>query len=191
MSNIIMVTGGARSGKSGFAENKVKELAKERGQCHVIYLATATNCDDEMADRIAKHRAARPSEWITVEKFRNFQEFDTIIDQHNAEVIILDCLGFMLNNIMFYGDIDSNHMDSLDFEAIEKKALFEMNTLIKIARKKEVDLVVVTNEVGMALVPPDKISRYYRDILGRLNRNMAMLSDEVYFTVSGIPMKIK
>lgn len=191
MSNIIMVTGGARSGKSGFAENKVKDLAKEHGQCHVIYLATATSCDDEMADRIAKHRAARPAEWITVEKFRDFQEFDTIIDQHNAQVIILDCLGFMLNNIMFYGDIDFNQIDSLDFEAIEKSALLEINALTEIARKKEVDLVVVTNEVGMALVPPDKISRYYRDILGRLNSNMAMLSDEVYFTVSGIPMKIK
>lgn len=191
MSKIMMVTGGARSGKSSFAESKVHELAESRKPCKVVYLATATSCDDEMAHRIAKHRASRPSEWITIEQFQDFQDLDLIFDLHEAKVILLDCLGFMLNNIMFYNLVDFEDCAISQFEEVEKNMLLEIEKLVELVRRKDLDLVVVTNEVGMSLVPPDQISRYYRDILGRANRTMAAISDEVVLVVAGIALNIK
>ncbi len=183
---IVMVTGGARSGKSTFAEGKIQEY-----QTKILYIATGVACDEEMEERIRKHREQRPKEWVTLEKFRDFQNLPEILSENGCKAVLLDCLGFMLNNLMFYKEINFEKKNPDIFEKIEGDMLLQIHDLCKGCRESNVPLVVVTNEVGMGLVPADEVSRYYRDILGRANRQMAELADEVYGVFSGIPIRLK
>lgn len=186
MKDVILVTGGARSGKSSFAEAKAAALSDK-----VLYIATAESSDDEMADRIKKHRESRPKSWTTIECYKDFERLEDNRDFLNAEVILLDCLSLMLNNWMYYANINFDAADFTIFDDFEKSFLNEIETLIGICREKQRKLILVTNEIGMGLVPADALSRIYRDILGRSNRLAATLSDEVYLLISGIPVKIK
>ncbi|WP_324825551.1 bifunctional adenosylcobinamide kinase/adenosylcobinamide-phosphate guanylyltransferase [Sinanaerobacter sp. ZZT-01] len=187
MAEVTLMTGGARSGKSLYGER----LAKEAGKDKVLYIATAAVCDDEMKERVKKHRAQRPSEWITLEKFWEFDQLEKNRDFLNAEAVLIDCLGFMLNNIMYYCEIDWDHCPAEDMQRVEERMLFEVKRLISICRKHDKSLIGVTNEVGMGLVPAERSSRYYRDILGRANRCFAELADRVIFMVSGVPVQVK
>lgn len=187
MSEIILLTGGARSGKSEMAER----LAMERNRQGVLYVATAAVCDDEMADRVRKHRERRPEEWRTLEQFWNFDQLPSNSDFVESGVLLLDCLGFMLNNIMYESGVDYQVCAIEEMEQVERRMCQELETLCRLIRETDKTLIAVTNEVGMGLVPPDRSSRYYRDILGRANRTVASQADQVYFLVSGIPMKVK
>lgn len=187
MSRIVLYTGGARSGKSSLAEDEAKELGKNQ----VLYIATAAVCDEEMADRVKKHRARRPEEWATWEGFWNFRELEQSRDFVNCQAMLVDCLGFMLNNIMYRLVSDWENCRLEEMEAVEERMLREVDTLIRLAREREKSLIVVTNEVGMGLVPAERSSRYYRDILGRANRRVAEAADRVCFMVSGIPLVVK
>lgn len=186
MSEIILVTGGARSGKSSFAEETAAACSKD-----VLYIATAEPFDDEMTERIRKHRATRPKDWKTLERFSEFKEIQHLDDFLNARAVLLDCLGLMLNNWMYYADINFENGDFNLFNAFEKDFLDEIENLFKICRENDKSLIIVTNEIGMGLVPVDAVSRLYRDILGRANKLSATMSDRVYLLVSGIPVKIK
>lgn len=186
-SEIILCTGGARSGKSTLAER----LAKELGGDKVLYAATAAVCDEEMSARVKKHRAQRPEGWSTWEGFRDFASLRKHVYYRDCSTVLLDCLGFMLNNIMFHMVSDWDACSITEMEKVEECMIAELYTLTSIARQDGKNLIMVTNEVGMGLVPAERSSRYYRDILGRANQAAASEANHVYFMVSGIPVTVK
>lgn len=183
---LILVTGGARSGKSSFAEGLAKEAAGE-----VAYLATAIAFDEGMKDRIQKHRESRPSSWTTYEGYKDLHKLvPQIAKQH--QIILLDCITIMVTNLMFgYGEIDWDQITHGEIDKIENGIKDEIMAWIHEVRAHNLHCIMVTNEVGMGIVPENRLSRIFRDIAGRMNQLIAKLSDEVYFTVSGIPTKIK
>jgi adenosylcobinamide kinase/adenosylcobinamide-phosphate guanylyltransferase len=162
----ILVLGGARSGKSTFAER----LAHECG-LPIVYVATATAVDEEMAERIAHHRARRPGTWQTVEA-------RTALASHlsKANTVLVEDLTLLL----------SNHMED-DVATAEAHTLDEVAALLTI----EANLVLVSNELGMGLVPESALGRTFRDALGRVNQAAASACDEVYLIVAGLPLRMK
>lgn len=177
---IMLITGGARSGKSSFAESLYKDNRD------VVYIATSKIIDSEMEERVKLHQDSRPKEWRTYEGNYNLEK--AIDEEKNY---ILDCITVLTSNIMF--DI-SKYEDYIDFnlqKEIEDRAVSEIKNLICEIRKRNYNLVLVTNEVGDSIVPEHHISRVFRDIQGRVNQNIASLADEVYLVCCGIPVKIK
>lgn len=192
LSKMIMVTGGARSGKSSYAEAIAKSIGK-----NIIYIATAKRTDDEMITRIKKHIEQRPSNWLTIEAYRGF---DTILPKcvNGMDAILLDCMTIMTTNLMLdcpeVYDCTLTQWDDLTMEQVqevENNIHKEVQALINFAKSSELSFVFVTNEVGLGLVPEYKMGRDFRDISGRVNQILAKACDEVYFCVSGIPMRIK
>jgi len=191
MGKLILLLGGARSGKSSFAEARAKEIDNES----VLYVATSEALDDEMITRVAKHRGSRPAAWRTLEAPRNIAQ--TIRQERAGEkVVLVDCITFLVNNLLMAAagpDKDPFDPPSADpfNEEIEANVAAEVEALAKYAREQDITMLVVSNEVGMGLVPPYELGRAYRDILGRANQILARHADEVQFLVAGIPMKVK
>ncbi len=183
---ITLVTGGARSGKSNFAE----ELAKA-SDMPVAYLATAIPFDDGMRDRIKKHRESRPQGWTTYEGFKDLHRVIKDISTNHG-IVLLDCVTIMVTNLMFEDlSIDWDRIDHEHIDRIEDGIKNQVWSLLKSIRQQSLWSILVTNEVGMGIVPENRLSRIFGDIAGRINQIIAAEADEVYFTVSGIPMKIK
>lgn len=177
---ITLVTGGARSGKSTFAESLYKDDED------VVYIATAKVEDDEMKERVKHHQNSRPKEWRTYEG--NYNLSNGIENEKNY---LLDCITVLTSNIMY--DISKDE-EIIDFEIqkkIEDKVVFEVEGLIDEIRKNNYNLIMVTNEVGDSIVPSNHISRAFRDIQGRINQRIAAIADQVYLVCCGIPVKIK
>ena len=180
MSRIILVTGGARSGKSTYAESLYA------GKNDVVYIATSRADDAEMRERIKRHQQSRSQEWDT---------FEGTYQLHNAigsgKHYLLDCLGVLTSNVMF--DLTKNH-DRISPESqttVEEQVLAEIRQLIQAVKQINGTLVMVTNEVGYSVVPVNHLARVYRDILGRINQRIAALSDEVYLVACGLPLQLK
>lgn len=186
MGSLTLITGGARSGKSTFAENSVKEVGKGK---KIAYIATAIAFDDGMKDRIRRHREQRPSEWETIERYKDYEEMRTDPAFLAADVILFDCLTVMITNNMLEYDVDYDHCTMEQVAEIEEKIKEQVGTLLDVCSEKE--LYIVTNEVGMGLVPSYKLGSYFRDIAGRMNQMTAARAEAVFLTVSGIPVKIK
>lgn len=182
MGKIILVTGGARSGKSSFAEQYIKKIGN-----NVLYIATAIAFDDEMKDRIKKHKKSRPEDWKTFEGYKNFDNSE--IDLYGIECVLVDCLTIMTTNILLEDWKDD--ITPLMVDDLEAKVINELDKLLKRLLESECTAVLVTNEVGLGLVPEYPLGRVFRDVAGRVNQKVASISDEVYFCVSGIPMQIK
>lgn len=182
---IVLVTGGARSGKSTFAESYIENLSKRVG-----YIATAEPFDEGMKDRIKKHIEQRPGEWPT---FECYEEISPIIEgiSKNCDVILLDCITVMVTNLMFKNCLDWTRIQRDEINEIEKKIEKELEALIHQLIENNLSAVIVTNEVGAGIVPENRLARLFRDIAGRVNQQLAKQADEVYFVVSGIPMQIK
>ncbi|MCB2339534.1 bifunctional adenosylcobinamide kinase/adenosylcobinamide-phosphate guanylyltransferase [Clostridium estertheticum] len=182
MNKIILVTGGSRSGKSTFAENIFKDTDD------VLYIATAIVTDEEMGDRIRKHIDSRNSRWTTYE---GFYDLDKAVEKYDISNILLDCVTIMITNLMFKEkiDFDKISMGKIDELLDDIKTQFEK--LILKARVANINLVMVTNEVGSGLVPENKLSRVFRDIAGFVNQYIASQSDEVYLVSCGLPLKLK
>jgi adenosylcobinamide kinase/adenosylcobinamide-phosphate guanylyltransferase len=207
MGKLILVTGGARSGKSTFAENKAKELVKGVGigvsvgvdartdlnviTCgNVLYIATAIPFDEEMKERVKLHKERRPHNWLTYEGYRNLKE--VYESTEDFKVILLDCITVMVTNLMF--DITGENIEEFSnerLELLEKNIFEEIVDFLNVAKQKSQTVIMVTNELGMGIVPEYKFGRVFRDIAGRVNQYIAANADEVYFAVCGIPMKIK
>jgi len=186
MGKIILVTGGARSGKSTYAE----ELAKNSGE-NIMYIATAIPFDEEMEDRIKKHQESRPSEWFTYE---GYKDLDIILNEKgdNFQGVLLDCVTVMTtNNIFEYPEFDENNIEIAMLDKIQDFIKNEFIKLIDVAKQKNLTLIMVTNELGSGLVPESSLGRAFRDIAGRINQIIAKQADEVYLLVAGIPVKIK
>ena len=175
---LILVTGGARSGKSSFAEKLAKEANKD-----VTYLATCQALDEEMTLRIEEHKKRRPKNWKTIEEPLNAS---SVIEKEGKSdrVILLDCLALLVANLIFSkGDSTS--------ELIDQAVLNEIKTLAKISKDAPASVIIVTNEVGMGIVPEYPLGRAYRDTLGKANQILASEADEVYLLVCGIPVNVK
>lgn len=185
MGTIVFITGGARSGKSRFAESLFA------GKDDVLYVATALGFDDEMRDRIARHRSQRNPSWETVECYRRFTDELTgrLAGRGN---MILDCITLMINNIMVLDSgVDWDHAGVHDADRVEKEIAGEVRDLLGVADRVPGVTLIVSNEIGLGLVPPTPLGRHYRDIAGKVNQLIAARADEAYLMVSGLPVKIK
>ena len=186
MGKIILVTGGARSGKSTYAENLARAVGDD-----VMYIATSIPFDNEMKERVKKHRARRPPNWGTFEGYLNLKEIFNRKDIH-FEAILLDCVTIMVTNLMFeFGGFEIDALDDEAINAIEKRILVEVSAFLDEANLNSQTVILVTNEVGFGIVPDNRLARIFRDIAGRVNQYVASQSDEVYLVVCGLPLKIK
>ncbi len=186
MNSLILITGGARSGKSSLAEQKAVELGGK-----VVYIATAIAFDEGMKDRIKRHKLDRPKKWSTIEKYKDFTSILSYEDFKKSDIILLDCMTLMVSNLILDSSLD---FDTCSIEAInnlEKEIFKEVKQLLDIIFTTNKKAIIVTNEVGMGLVPSYKMGSIFRDIAGRVNQYIASKANEVYLTVSGIEMKIK
>lgn len=186
MKSFLMVTGGARSGKSSFAESKASEIGDT-----ITYIATSINTDEGMQHRIKKHRSSRPSEWATIEMYKNFKQLDENSNFIKSDLILLDCMTLMVSNLLRESEIDFEGSTYDDIDNIESHIFDEVDILINQMDEYDKKFIVVTNEVGMGVVPDKKSDIIFRDIAGRVNQYLAERAREVYMTVSGIPMKVK
>ena len=186
MGKSILVTGGARSGKSSFAEN----LASSYGE-KVLYLATAVAFDEEMQDRINKHREKRLESWTTIEEFKNLSEI--IKDKGDRyDCILLDCITVMLTNIMMdYLNYKIEDVTMEDYIKIEDYLKDEVNKIMDAIDEININGILVTNEIGYGIVPENLMGRVFRDISGRINQILGRRSSEAYLVTCGIPIRIK
>lgn len=182
-STIILCSGGARSGKSEFAEQLALSLKGRKA-----YVATGQAFDDEMKDRIKKHQLRRGKEWITFEiplhLHENWEHIKNISD-----VVLIDCLTmFTSNHVFAHGDINTQE----DANRIESIILKELRLLLQeINNSNDKTVIFVTNEIGLGIVPENKLARYFRDITGRVNREVASAANKMYLTISGVTIELK
>ncbi|MDY6935921.1 MAG: bifunctional adenosylcobinamide kinase/adenosylcobinamide-phosphate guanylyltransferase [Spirochaetota bacterium] len=172
MAKLIFITGGARSGKSSFALEIAKSIERDK-----LFLATCIPQDEEMKRRVRLHKQERPSSWRTIEANKGLasvlrKEVESDI------VIILDCLTLFVSAMLVEGKE-------------EEKIKSEVREIVRIIKKGKSTVIIVTNEVGLGLVPDNKLSRDFRDIAGFCNQIVASGSDEAYFMISAIPLQIK
>jgi adenosylcobinamide kinase / adenosylcobinamide-phosphate guanylyltransferase len=178
---LIFVLGGARSGKSHYAE----QWAREHGQ-RVLFVATAQAFDDEMRERIAKHKQERPAHWATLETPLNVAE---TLTQHpnlaDYDTIVLDCMTLLASNALLTLPEDCTQ------ETANEVILHETDALLAVYHTTSARWLIISNEVGMGIVPPYRLGRLYRDALGRANQRIAQTADEVLLLVAGLPWKLK
>ncbi len=174
------VLGGARSGKSSYAE----KLTTEYGG-NVLYVATAQAWDDEMATRIATHQAERPAHWRTLEAPKQTGRAITTALTPATDVVLLDCLTLLASNVII------QLSEPIAVAEATKVLMDEVEELLAAYQQSHCAWVVVSNEVGLGVVPPYPLGRVYRDALGRANQRMAAAADKVVFMVSGLAMVVK
>jgi adenosylcobinamide kinase/adenosylcobinamide-phosphate guanylyltransferase len=168
---IILVTGGARSGKSRYAEQRAQELGGRR-----LYVATAEAKDEEMARRIAEHKKRRGNDWAAIEEP---VQLSSVLQAQRGrtDCALVDCMTLWLSNLLLHGDAEF---------AREKVEQF-VETLPRL----DFHVVLVTNEVGWGIVPDNALGRQFRDLAGWANQRIAAAANEVVLTVAGIPMIVK
>lgn len=194
---LIYVTGGAKSGKSKFAEDLL--LSLNNGKQKNIYLATSLVFDEEMEIKVNLHKERREDKWITVESYKNFFKTlkSTFVEIKSQEEtifknnILVDCVTNMVSNIIFENiNINWDSPTKEELQQCDERVKKELKELIEVSKNYE-NVVIVSNELGMGIVPVTPLGRYFREIAGKMNQYVAQKADEVYFVVSGIPMKIK
>lgn len=176
---IKLVLGGARSGKSEFAEDIYKGIED------VTYIATAKAIDKEFENRIALHKARRNAKWTTIEAYKDFDSIEM-----KTKYYFLDDVTNMLTNILF-DHIGARDIADEDVHTIEKLVIDEFAVLFKNIKEMDADLIIVSSELGAGLVPEAKLSRLFRDMHGRVNQYIAKNADEVYYVIASIGVKIK
>lgn len=186
MGTIHLIIGGARSGKSTYAEKCAREGSKQ-----VLYLATAIVTDEDMAARIQRHRESRPQNWETIERYKGFEALSEDERFMKTEIVLLDCLTIMMTNLMLDEPIDYDQTTPEIVNAVECKIWHEINALLEVVKATDKSLIIVSNEVGMGLVPPYMMGNYFRDISGRMNQRIAEIADVVTFVAVGLPLKLK
>lgn len=168
---IILVTGGARSGKSKYADLRAKELGDRR-----LYVATAEAKDEEMTQRIAEHQKRRGNEWATIEEPVELAEV-LLARRGQADCALVDCLTIWLSNLLLRHN--------------EKYAEEKIDALVESLPRLDFHLLLVTNEVGSGIVPDNLLARQFRDLAGWANQRIAAIASEVVLVVAGIPMIVK
>ena len=177
--SLTLILGGARSGKSTHALS----LAQAYGG-RVLYIATAAAGDEEMAERIATHKSERPPDWVTLEVQQEIGAAVRKLEAH-YEAVILDCMTLLVSNLLF--SVPEPLSESAVWERIDK----ELDGILEAVKSTRAAWLVVSNEVGLGLVPENKLGRLYRDLLGRANQRLAQAADEVILMVAGVPLTVK
>jgi adenosylcobinamide kinase/adenosylcobinamide-phosphate guanylyltransferase len=172
MSRTILVLGGTRSGKSGLAESLTDAFGSP-----LCYLATAAAGDDEMAQRIARHRSRRGDKWQTLEEPLDLA---SVITRHDGQyaAMLIDCVTLWLTNLLL------THDDP-------ELAIARVKELTGLFPELKTPLIFVSSEVGMGIVPENRLARTFRDLAGEANQMLAQAADEVHLSIAGIPLKIK
>lgn len=181
MGDILFVTGGARSGKSSFAEH----LARHSG-ADVVYLATMEPGDDELRDRIQRHQARRPAAWTTVEEPLAIER--ALADTPADACVLIDCISLWVTNRLMTLGTDDPALDAI--ATLEAALDSEVDVLIEAARARGGTTIAVTNEVGAGIVPPYPLGRVYRDVLGRVNQRISRAADRAWLLVSGRALEL-
>lgn len=177
MGRLTLLTGGCRSGKSDLAVKKARELSER-----VCLIATCVPEDDEMKARIAKHRSQRPRSWKVIEEPVHVAEAMHKVDSGKYQVVLVDCLTLWVCNLM-------RRQESAI--TTEEQIAEEAEKLVSAARQFDGDVIFVTNEVGMGIVPANEMARVYTGLVGRCNQVIAAGADTVIFVASGIPLILK
>ena len=190
---MILVTGGCRSGKSEYGEKLVEAMGRRR-----LYVATGKVFDEEMAQRVDKHKERRGELWITHEGYTDLET----LDYTGFDGILLDSVTSMVTNLLF-DFIDTKaalenpeqkgaeDFSTVDYGAAEVYIMDKFRSLGAVVREKHLPYEMVTDEIGLGVVPETPLGRGFRDILGRVNQYLASEAADVYFVISGIPMRIK
>ena len=179
MNKIVLITGGVRSGKSAYAENYAANYPQ------VAYIATGEALDEEMTERISAHQSRRPLHWQTMEEpLQLASRLDSLLPD---ACLVIDCLGLWVSNHLLRDETMALANPQAFISTMEDKA----SELVAMLRQRTGPAIIVTNEVGLGLVPPYKLGRVFRDALGRVNSLLAQQADEVYLCTAGIPLCLK
>lgn len=178
---LIFLLGGARSGKSAYAER----WAREQGQ-QVLFVATAQAFDDEMRERIAHHQAERPPDWHTLEAPLNpASALGAALENKQYDTVLIDCITLLASNLLLTLADDCSQAEA------NAVIMREVDSLLTVYQRFDATWLMVSNEVGMGVVPPSRLGRLYRDALGRANQRLAQSADEVLLLVAGLPWALK
>jgi adenosylcobinamide kinase/adenosylcobinamide-phosphate guanylyltransferase len=184
MGELLFVTGGARSGKSAFAE-RIVAAAATTSRAAVTYVATLEPLDAEMRDRIARHQAQRPVRWTTVEAPLGLAGAYAAVEPD--QVVLVDCLSLWVSNrLLQLGEEPAGDAVA----ALEAELLDEIDRVARRARQRTAITVVVSNEVGSGIVPPSALGRVYRDLLGRANQSISRHADRAWLLVAGRALEL-
>jgi len=177
---VILILGGARSGKSRFAQRLASGLGHR-----VLYVAPLVPLDEEMRRRVELHQKSRPSSWRTLEAPTSVAK---AMREHiaDAEVVILDCITLLVANLMSPAELAG-----INYEAIQREMTTELEALLACVDDSSASLIIVSNEVGSGLVPPYPSGRAFRDLLGEANQFIAERADKVYMMIAGLPLELK
>lgn len=172
MGKLILVTGGARSGKSTFALESAKNANKR-----VAFVATSPYYDGDMTERIQKHKDERPPEWVT---FEEQKELPALLKKiaPDFDIVIIECLTLFVSNFL---------LDNIEEKIVQEKT----SQMLEVIKNSEFDTIIVSNEVGLGLHPNNKLGRDFRDVVGRVSQMVANQADDVFFVICGIPVNIK
>jgi len=183
MGRMTLLLGGARSGKSRYAQ----EWAEQRGG-NVLFIATAQSLDDEMSDRIRRHQQERPAHWTTLEAPLGVGAAarkalaGAVVP---CTTVVLDCMTLLASNVLLAQGEEATVREITD------TLLAEVDAILAVCRAHDADWLIVSNEVGMGIVPISKMGRDYRDALGTANQRLAVAADEVLLFVAGLPWRLK
>ncbi|MCX6012509.1 MAG: bifunctional adenosylcobinamide kinase/adenosylcobinamide-phosphate guanylyltransferase [Chloroflexi bacterium] len=181
MKKVILLLGGVRSGKSRYAQAMAPEIGKK-----ILFVATAEALDKEMQHRIEVHKKNRPQNWCTLEVTRGIgKKIES--DIGDSHVVIIDCITMLVSNLVG----EASTISESDYRTIEDLVNQEIKELIECINRVKAHFVIVSNEVGLGIVPQTGIGRLYRDILGKVNQDLASIATEVYLMVAGIPVAVK
>jgi len=192
---IILITGGARSGKSTYAEERAKELSPYASDS-IVYVATCIADDEEMHDRVKKHKERRPQQWKTLEVSEKVGEgIMTYITNAGSDSltkgVLLDCITLLVSQCMANNLTNWDIINPVEANRVEQVVIDEIESLILASERLSCPFIIVTNEIGMGLVPEYPAGRLFRDMAGRANQMLARKAKEVVLCVSGIPVVIK
>ena len=176
---LILLLGGARAGKSGYALRLARERERISG-AHVCFIATAQGLDEDMAARIGRHQGERPAHWRTIEEpYRIDEALRQAVD---AGLVIVDCLTMLVSNWLLRSEDEQQCEQDLRRVTLEFLAL---------AQSRRQTIICVSNEAGLGIVPDTRLGRGFRDLLGRVNQDFAAAVDEAYLLVAGLPVQLK
>lgn len=194
---LYLVTGGARSGKSRFAEQLAERLAGYGGEAaesaaigrRLVYVATMQALDEETSERIRRHRERRASAWETVEEPYRPESIvgNVCTQQGSSAVLLVDCVTLWLSNLL----LDEEGRDRWALPEVQDELAERAEHLARVAAASSCPVILVTNEVGDSLVPEYPLGRVFRDLAGRVNQILAQHAEEVYLTVCGIPVSLR
>jgi len=176
---MILLLGGARAGKSAYAMRLAQDGERASGD-EVCFIATAQGLDEDMAKRIARHRAERPTNWRTIEEPCQIDE--ALKQSTETGVVVVDCLTLFVSNWLM------RHEDEHECEQCVRRIT---RNFLALARTRQQTIICVSNEVGLGVVPDTGLGRVFRDLLGRVNQEFATAADESYLLIAGLPLQLK